>query len=181
MKKVFLTLALGLGLMLGGCGESPERVKRVQFFGSKQAIVQYRAAGADEPENFTLTCDGPDVETPFKYAWEIDCDLNTITVGLDGRLKVQEWDNPDDDEVEAQKGLRNLDYDDDDDDERQVDAGFDGGDMALGMLAGLALGSSTGTTKKVSTTKTTRKTTRTTTRTIKATPTKIKTSSSKRR
>ena len=155
MKKVFLTMALGLGLMLGGCGESSDQIEWVQFFGSKQAIVQYRAIGADEPEIFTLTCEGPDVETPFKYAWEIDCDLNTITFDLNGQLKVQEWDNPDNDENHL------------------VDVGFEGVDMALGMLTGLALGSSTGTTEKVSTSKSTR--------TIKATPMKIKTNSFRRR
>lgn len=160
-----------------GCAPDRDRVTNVQWMGDGAiAVVTVKYADNDEPETFKITCQDNNVDTPFSYIWENDCDLNTEWNGF-----VRDWDNPDDERFERNnnRGYRERGdrFDDNDDDERYSDndGGLDLGDVAIGAMIGSAFsGSNKSTTKRGTTYKrtTTRKTPTQTPRTSTRTTTR---------
>lgn len=94
MKNVSVVLVmLAVAVVLGACGELQDRITNVQWMADGQiAIVNFRNAQGNEL-SYRLECKDNSTKTPFSYAWEDDCDLNTE---LNGR--VQDWDNPEDED-----------------------------------------------------------------------------------
>ena len=127
---------LAVAVVLEACGEPQDRITNVQWMADGQiAIVNFRSAKGNDL-SYRLECKDNSVKTPFSYAWEDDCDLNTK---LNGR--IQDWDNPEDERFENERIVK--------------DKGINLGAVALGATAGSMLSSSK--TKKKSKNKTSTK------------------------
>ena len=73
------------------CLPEVDHVQNVQWEdGGKVAEVHFRTSDGRRGV-YSIQCMEEDVDTPFEYEWEDDCDLNTEVNGY-----VREWENPED-------------------------------------------------------------------------------------